>query len=304
MPRNIIVYASRSELCRKLLIAMENCGILNLFDKIDVCRQGARIPQGLTDIPTLIVTTCDMPLVGQKAFEWVEQRRTLIQQHTNMKKMISNNIYQWNMLKSNITTNASKMLGYSDMEMGKLTDDYALVKDDATNNVSLPQSFVNWNESITIYTGPEEKKLTKDQQNMLLKNVEARRLEQDGIFKSDSVNTLNQLTKGNILPSQLSGTKLLDEKTNQPQMNPQMNPQMINPQMMNPQMMNPQMMNPQMINPQMMNPQMMNPQMMNPQMMNPQMMNPQMMNSQMNPQMNPQMMNMQLNQQMNRRMRN
>ena len=294
MTRNIIVYASESALCRKLIVAMQNCGILNIFDKIDVCRPNARIPQGLSDIPTLIVSTCDEPLVGQKAFEWVEQRRMLLQQHSNMKKMISNNIYNWNTLKSNIgsTNNTIKMLGYSDLEMGNSSDMYAVVKD--TANESFPQSFVNWNESITIYTGQEEKKLSKEQQNILLKNIESRRQEQDGAFKSECINIKAQLINGNLLPSQLSNNKLIDEKKQDINQNPQMMNSQMNPQL-NPQMMNPQMMNPQMMGQQMMG-QQMNPQL-NSQMMNPQL-NSQMMGQQMNPQLNSQMMNPQLNSQM------
>ena len=42
--RNIIIYAGKSPLCRKLIIAMQNCGLLALFDQVDVCRAGAKIP--------------------------------------------------------------------------------------------------------------------------------------------------------------------------------------------------------------------------------------------------------------------
>jgi hypothetical protein len=222
--RNIIVYASESQICRRLVIAMQSCGLLQLFEQVDVCRPGARIPNGLSEIPTLIISSEDIPLVGQAAFEWVEKRRMLLNQNMNMKKMMSNNIYQWQMLKSNIDGTGKKMLGYSNMEMGGFSDGYALVKDDT--NEALPQNFVGWNESISIYTGPEEKKISADQQSILLQNIESRRLEQDSIFKSSSMNVLSQLSGGNILPSQLSADKLVDEKLEQPM---QMNQIRMNP---------------------------------------------------------------------------
>lgn len=153
--KNVIIYSHKSKNCRDLLHIMQNCGIIQLFQHIDISAPGMVVPNGVTDIPTLLVANIPQPLIGADAFRWVHDTRKWKEQNARMKQMINANIYNWNMLKSKTQDNDTLhgLIPYEESAMSSFSDKFCLIKDDL-----LPQNHVGVSESVKIYTAPEEKK--------------------------------------------------------------------------------------------------------------------------------------------------
>jgi hypothetical protein len=177
---------------------MQNAGIIGLFRHIDVSMPGTIAPKGITDIPTLIISNIQEPLVGQQAFLWVENTKKWQEQNSRVQKMIQSNIYQFQHLKSNNSQNnnkeSDKLLGYVDNEMTGFSDKFCLLKEDS----ALPQNFINYGESISIYTAPEEKKIDKNTQASLMQDIMKKRDEQDKINKVNINQTIEKAKSGQL----------------------------------------------------------------------------------------------------------
>jgi len=201
MSKNIVIYSHRSKNCMNLLYLMQNCGIIGLFRHIDINAPGMRVPTGVTEIPVLIVANIPHPLVGASAFKWVNDTRQWREQNMRMKEMVSTNVYNWHMLKSKITdTDSKELLPYEESTMSSFSDKFCLMKDEV-----LPQNHVGVSESIRIYTAPtEDKKITRDIQDKLIKNELTRRQEQDTFYKKNMDNIIEKVKEGGITVRQIT----------------------------------------------------------------------------------------------------
>jgi hypothetical protein len=210
---NVVIYSHESKNCRNLLHMMQNSGIINLFRHIDISAPGMRIPDGITQIPTLIVANISDPLIGEHAFKWVNDTRRWKEQNERMKSMMTNNIYNWHMIKSNNSeTEENKgLLPYEENTMSSFSDKFCLMKDDI-----LPQNHVGISESIRIYTAPEEdKKISKDIQDKLIKTELGKRQEQDVFYKKSMDIIIDKAKNGELEPPQFPIDRLLDDVNKQ-----------------------------------------------------------------------------------------
>lgn len=215
--KNVIIYSHKSQNCRNLLHNMKNCGIISLFRHIDISAPGIVVPQGVTDIPTLLVANISQPLIGADAFRWVNDTRKWKDQNARTTQMMNANIYNWNMLKSTTQENdgLKGLLPYEETAMSSFSDKFCLLKDDI-----LPQQYVGISESIRIYTAPDEKnKLSKHTQEKLLKDEKEKRQNQDNFNKQNIETLLEKSKKGELTSPSLPVERLLDDNKNNIQNN-------------------------------------------------------------------------------------
>lgn len=181
--KNFLFYSRKCPDCRDLLIIMKNINILNKFKLICTDNQSINIPKYVRMVPTLIIHNINSPLEGEDAFKWVKSIKYL-----NTKRHIQN--MEVNEISVNIDNKDSKikeikennksnlnnkiqkkkeiLSGFLSSEMGEFSDQYAYTeKDDAK-----PQAFfdINKNNS-SIFTAPEQEKLTEDKQKNMINEL-------------------------------------------------------------------------------------------------------------------------------------
>lgn len=174
---NIIFYSQQCSTCRDLLILLRNENLLNYFTLFCVDNRLDKIPKQITRVPTMIVSNINKPLIAQETFEWVNQIKFL-KNNSN-----ANNVDQ------NKLSGGPK--GFSENEMIGLSDKFSFTDKDKP----LQQSYFGVGDEAkhAIYTAPSDDPITKDEQMLLIHNLEISREYDDKQSQIQRQNNILQL---------------------------------------------------------------------------------------------------------------
>ena len=156
---NIVFYSKNCNASKNLLLIMKNINILDNF--ILYCIDDKKVPNGISIVPTLLVSSINKPLEGINAFKWVE----------NIKYLRKNNI-----LNKNVGPN-----GYYSLEMSGFSDKFSHMDNEKAND----QSYHNLNNKNNngIFTAPEKKKINSKEQKKEIELLKNERANQDLTIK-------------------------------------------------------------------------------------------------------------------------
>ena len=82
--KNLFFYSENCKFCLELYKIMNNQHILSHFNLICV-DNNAKIPESITQVPTLVIKDFKTPLVGTSAFNWIKTRKFFNQKSNNYK---------------------------------------------------------------------------------------------------------------------------------------------------------------------------------------------------------------------------
>lgn len=144
---NILFYTNSSKcpMCKDLLRLLQYEQLLEIFKLICIDDPRVRIPKGVDKVPTAIIPSMNLKLVGNEIFQWIQ----------NLKRGRTDKLH--NQSNGNIIQDTqnpiSKMgpIGFVPQEMGGLSDNYAYTTVDAVPI----HSYVRCSDmdKNTIYTG-------------------------------------------------------------------------------------------------------------------------------------------------------
>lgn len=175
---NILFYSRNCDTCKNLIKILQNENLLGYFRLFCVDDRLDQIPKHITQVPTMIVSNVNKPLVSGETFEWVKNIKFIKQKFVMdmNKRTIQENLL--NMAKNNV----SGPLGFVDSEMAGLSDKYAL-QDEKIDQAFSHNYFGLGNETKnTIFTAPEQSKIDKQDQLKKIKDMEKNRKTQDEEF--------------------------------------------------------------------------------------------------------------------------
>jgi hypothetical protein len=178
---NILFYSKNCSTSLNLLQLMKNENLIQHFKLICVETHMNNIPKDIKRVPTLIVKDIPKPLECADAFKWIE----------NIKYIRHQNINKTNQIKQHIINKKSPH-GYADLEMGGFSDEFAYLLTESAQ----PQSFVGCQEKNIIFTAPEQGKLSNNEQNNKIKDIQNIRKTQDDhiekLFHNNIHSVINQ----------------------------------------------------------------------------------------------------------------
>ena len=172
---NVLFYSQKCDTCRNLFMVLKNENLIGHFKLICVDDKLDKLPQNMI-VPTMIVININKPLVAQETFEWIKQMKFIRQQQIMdiNKRIIQNN---------NNELIKKGPIGFDNEIMAGISDKFAFTKTDAP----LPHSYfgVNEEDKHAIFTAPPEKdKISKIEQNKLIKDLESKRIDQDNNYNT------------------------------------------------------------------------------------------------------------------------
>lgn len=174
---NILFYSNKCKTCYNLIRLLQNQGIIKNFKLFCVDDNKKSLPPFVTIVPTMVVNEINKPLVGQETFKYVNTVKMM-----NEKNWVDNN---HKLTMQNIMMNNQKKdyIGYDTNEMSGFSDNFAYTK---TDNAQ-PHSYVKLdNKNSSIFTAPKDnKKLSKEEQNKAIKNIQEKRDSQDVFYKNE-----------------------------------------------------------------------------------------------------------------------
>ena len=192
---NILFYSKMCHTCITLVKMLETENLLQYFIMICVDDKLNKLPVHIDHVPTMIVKDQNKKLEAEETFEWIRKVKFLRQNYANAKNQIVKN----NVLDS---MNKNKLLGYTSTEMGSQSDIFSYVNEEAP---ALPQSFFGYDDekNHTIFTAPEQDKLTQEEQKQMISLLENKRNSQDShymdISKKQQLNTIISMEQQKIL---------------------------------------------------------------------------------------------------------
>jgi ribosomal protein S8 len=179
--KNIFFMLPECATCQNLAELLKNEGILNNFQVINV-EKLQKIPEALTDVPTLIVAGIPKPLVVREAFIWLQNVKMIRQRsRVDMNKRI-----MYEMTKNMQFKDGPK--GFSSNEMLGFSDNFAYQNENINQDKSQAQakSFFSYKdeENNAILTGEEYgEKLKETDQAKLLESIEKQRQDTESQYK-------------------------------------------------------------------------------------------------------------------------
>jgi hypothetical protein len=167
---NILFYSTKCNTCKHIFTLLQNENIknenlLSYFKLICIDDPNNKIPNIVTEVPTMIVTTINKPMIAKEIFEWIQSVKFMKQSNAN----------------NTVTPNKKEKigpLGFVSQEMSGFSDSFAYKDID----MAQPHTFVSINnndEKNAIFTAPEHGKINSDIQNEKIKNLKQSRDEQD-----------------------------------------------------------------------------------------------------------------------------
>ena len=190
---NVIFFSKRCRDCTDLITLLQNENLLSNFVMFCVDGRLKEVPSHITVVPTMIVSGINKPLVGKEPFEWVNKVKFLRQQSTmSMNKQI---IMQQNLMRM---ANKKGPHGFLNDEMNGISDTFAYTKTD----VALPHRYVGANDDKNaIFTALEQSKISKDEQQKRMEQLELDRTKQDshfsGVMKTQQLHAVMQSEQNN-----------------------------------------------------------------------------------------------------------
>ena len=168
--KNILFYSRNCKTCITLFNVLNMEQLLGFFQLF--CIDDFKEPDGITVVPTMIVSTSNAPFVGPDTFKWVQQMKFMKQkqiQNTNLQSIKQNMINQ----------SQKKLPGFRQAEMNQISDQYTTKEGDE----SFEQKFIGPGEEKAIYTAPEFKeKINKGEQKQIIEKLLNIRDNQDDQF--------------------------------------------------------------------------------------------------------------------------
>ncbi len=165
---NIVFYSRACPTCKNLLNILMNEGLLKFFKLYCVDDKLDTVPPYIHTVPTMIVANINKPLVVQEAFEWIQKVKFIKQDAS--KKILQSGIV-------NIMNKQQKdPIGYTSLEMGGISDPFAY------RDVDMPlvHNYQGIKEDkSSIFTAPEQEKLSDQEQAKRIKNLEKIRDDQN-----------------------------------------------------------------------------------------------------------------------------
>lgn len=173
-PCNMLFYSLNCDVCKNLLIILNNEQLSSYFKFICVDNMLHNLPSYVKMVPTMIVTDINKPLVGQEIFEYIQKIKFIRQKKimdTNKQSIIQQNLV-------NMAGNAKEgPIGFKESEMSSISDSFAY------KDIDMPmvQSFVNVVDKHLIYTPPQQKNETinKTTQDQLISSLQNSRKDQE-----------------------------------------------------------------------------------------------------------------------------
>lgn len=183
---NVLFYSLQCTTSRHLLTVLKNENLTNYFKMVCVDNILDKLPQQINQVPTMILNGINKPFVAEEIFEWINQVKFLKSQNNSVQSQQQNiNPTQIDQpIKNNNANNTNNtiLFGYDKEIMGSLSDKFAATKFDN----ALPQSYfgVGDENKNAIFTAPEQKPISKEEQNKKIREMEQKRNLQDSEYFS------------------------------------------------------------------------------------------------------------------------
>ena len=171
---NIYFYSRKDKLCGLIMRLMEACNILQNFklfcvDPYIEQKRVHELPEIIrkSRVPMLIVNSINVPLVGKECLKWVNGVRMM--QQKNMVEQMNKRM----VLKSMMMKGKNGPIAYVTNEMDGFSDKFAYKNTDHAQ----PHQYVSatLDNHNPIYTGPDQGKLNKRDQNKKLEELKSMR---------------------------------------------------------------------------------------------------------------------------------
>lgn len=213
---NILFYSLSCNSCKILLNYLTQHQLNQYFKYICVENyKNHPILNNIKSVPTVIIQEFNQILIGKEIFVFLQNivtnKQNIYSNNTislsqNNNTNITNIPTQQNLNKNNLIQQnpQKKILDFVPNEMSGFSDKYAYTFTDIPSS----QKFVGSNDSISILTGEELPKITKNNQTHYIKQIENNRKEQD--------NELNKFFSNNMEKSEeiIKYRKITDSKIN------------------------------------------------------------------------------------------
>lgn len=115
-----VFYSNKCEYCKHLLKIIDNEGYADRCKLICFESSPDKIPEFISNVPTIIAKNLSKPLIGIEAIEWIQNKKFFNQ--------ITNNIISYNVIDPNIKS-ALKELEFNKQESSSISDHYTNIND-------------------------------------------------------------------------------------------------------------------------------------------------------------------------------
>ncbi len=135
-----VFYSNKCQYCDNLLKAIQNERLVEHCQLICFETNPEKIPNIITNVPTIIAKDLMKPLVGMEAIVWIENRKFFNQ--------ITNNIVSNNVINPNIVS-ALKDLEFNKSESSSISDHYTNITDTNIDKLMMEYEKIDVNAPIT-----------------------------------------------------------------------------------------------------------------------------------------------------------
>ena len=135
-----VFYSNKCKYCEKLLKTIQNEKLIDYCQLICFETNADKIPNFITNVPTIVAQNLLKPLVGQEAILWVENKKYFNQ--------ITNNINTSNTINPNIKS-ALIDLEFNKSEASSISDHYTTINDSNINKIMMDYDKINMSAPIT-----------------------------------------------------------------------------------------------------------------------------------------------------------
>jgi hypothetical protein len=135
-----LFYSNKCKYCEKLLKIIQNEKLTEYCQLICFESNADKIPNFITNVPTIVAQNLLKPLVGQEAILWIENKKYFNQ--------ITNNINTSNTINPNIKSALSD-LEFNKFESSSISDHYTTINDSNINKNMMEYDKINMSAPIT-----------------------------------------------------------------------------------------------------------------------------------------------------------
>lgn len=170
--QNILFYSNRCNMCMHLISILQSEKLFDLFNLICIDNIPPQsLPKNLNCVPTVIITKNNMVLEKNDIFKWINSVKFLSKEGSNVRKR---NVEETPPVNKQIVED--NLIGYNKHEMGEISDKFAHVEKD----IAFAHTYVGIKDDNkhAIYTEPEKKKITANEQRALIRKIEMERKNQ------------------------------------------------------------------------------------------------------------------------------
>ena len=135
-----VFYSNKCKFCDNLLKVIQNEKLMDQCQLICFETESEKIPDIITNVPTIIARNLTKPLVGLEAIKWIENMKFFNQ--------TTNNITHNNVVNPNIIS-VLKDLEYNKLESSSFSDHYTNITDINIDKSMMDYNKININAPIT-----------------------------------------------------------------------------------------------------------------------------------------------------------